>query len=137
MVDAGSFIIMTQEEIDCYHALGLLHKRYPPVEGQVRDQIANRRENGYQSLHTQVKHISGNLLRVAIRTITMDMIAEYGIAARWWGVTEEFIPQVLVHEKSTDREIQVFTPKGEMRPLPPGATPLDFAYSIHTDVGHH
>ena len=137
MVDAGSFIILTQEEIDCYHALGLLHKRYPPVEGQVRDQIANRRENGYQSLHTQVKHISGNLLRVAIRTMTMDMIAEYGIAARWWGITEEFIPQVFVHEKSTDREIQVFTPKGEMRPLPPGATPIDFAYSIHTDVGHH
>lgn len=137
MVDVGSFIILTQEEMECYLALGLLHKRYTPVEGQLRDQIANHRENGYQSLLTQVKHISGNLLRVAIRTSTMDMIAEYGIVARWWGITEEFIPQVLVHEKPAGREIQVFTPKGEMRSLPPGATPVDFAYSIHADIGHH
>ena len=137
MVDVGSFIVLTQEEIDCYHALGLLHKRYLPVDGQVRDQIANRRENGYQSLLTQVKHITGNLLRIAIRTTKMDMIAEYGITARWWGITEEFMPHLLVHKKPADGEIQVFTPKGEMRSLPPGATPLDFAYSIHTDVGHH
>src|SRR5438552_478913 len=137
MVDVGSFIVLTQEEIDCYHALGLLHKRYLPVDGQVRDQIANRRENGYQSLLTQVKHISGNLLRIAIRTTTMDMIAEYGIAAHWWGIAEEFMPHFLVHKKPAEGEIQVFTPKGEMRSLPPGATPLDFAYSIHTDIGHH
>jgi GTP diphosphokinase / guanosine-3',5'-bis(diphosphate) 3'-diphosphatase len=137
MVDVGSFIVLTQEEMDCYHALGLLHKRYLPVDGQVRDQIANRQENGYQSLHTQVKHISGNLLRIAIRTTKMDMVAGYGIAANWWGITEEFMPHLLVHKKPADGEIQVFTPKGEMRSLPPGATPLDFAYSIHTDVGHH
>lgn len=137
MVDVGSFIVLTQEEIDCYHALGLLHKRYPPIEGLVRDLIANRRENEYQSLLTQVKHISGNLLRVAIRTTTMDIIAEYGIAASWRGIAEEFLPRLLVHKKPVDREIQVFTPIGEMRSLPPGATPIDFAYSIHTDVGHH
>jgi GTP diphosphokinase / guanosine-3',5'-bis(diphosphate) 3'-diphosphatase len=137
MVDVGSFIVLTEEEIDCYHALGLLHKRYSPVDGQMRDQIANRRENGSQSLLTQVKHFSGNLLRIAIRTTKMDMIAEYGIAAHWWGITEEFIPHLLVHKKPADKEIQVFTPIGEMRCLPPGATPLDFAYSIHTDVGHH
>ncbi len=137
MVDVGSFIILTQEEMECYLALGLLHNRYIPVEGQLRDQIANRRENGYQSLLTQVKHTSGNLLRVAIRTGTMDMIAEHGIVAHWWGITEEFIPQVLAHEKPAGKEIQIFTPKGEMRPLPPGATPIDFAYSIHADVGHH
>lgn len=136
MVDIGSFIILTQQEIECYLALGLLHNRYSPVEGQLRDQIANRRENGYQSLITQVKHTSGNLLRVAIRTHTMDMIAEHGIVARWWGITEEFIPQVLAHEKPVGGEIQVFTPKGEMRLLPPGATPIDFAYSIHADIGH-
>ena len=137
MVDVGSFIVLTQEEMDCYHVLGLLHKRYLPVDGQMRDQIANRRENGYQSLLTQVKHISGNLLRIAICTTTMDMIAEYGIAAHWWGIAEEFMPHFLVHKKPAEGEIQVFTPKGEMRSLPPGATPLDFAYSIHTDVGHH
>ena len=137
MVDIGSFIVLTQEELNCYHALGLLHQRYPPIDGSVRDLIANRRENGYQSLLTQIKHNSGNLLRIAIRTTAMDMTAEYGIAARWWGITEEFIPHLLVHKKTPDKEIQVFTPKGEMRPLPPGATPLDFAYSIHTDVGHH
>jgi len=136
MVDVGSFIVLTQEEIDCYHALGLLHNCYLPIEGLVRDLIANRRENGHQSLLTQVKHISGNLLGVAIRTTTMDMIAEYGIAARWWGIAEGFIPRLLIHKKPADREIQVFTPKGEMRSLLPGATPIDFAYSIHTDVGH-
>ncbi len=137
MVDVGSFIVLTQKEIDCYHALGLLHKRYPPIEGLVRDLIANRRENEYQSLLTQVKHSSGNLLRVAIRTTTMDMIAEYGITACWWGISEEFVPRLPTYKKPADKEIQVFTPKGEMRPLPPGSTPIDFAYSIHTDVGHH
>ncbi len=137
IVDAGSFVVLAQEEIDCYHALGLLHRLYRPVDGQVRDQIAIRRENGSQSLLTQVKHRSGNLLRIVIRTVTMDMIAEYGIAAHWWGISEEFVPHILIHKKPVDKEIQVFTPKGEMRSLPPGATPLDFAYNIHTDVGHH
>ena len=136
MVDLGSFVILTQEEMECYLALGLLHNRYTPVEGQLRDQIANRRENGFQSLLTQVKHTSGNLLRVAIRTTKMDMIAEHGIVARWWGITEEYIPQISAHEKPAGGEIQVFTPRGEMKSLPPGATPIDFAYSIHADIGH-
>ena len=103
----------------------------------MRYEIANRRENGYQSLLTQVKHISGIFLRIAIRTTKMDMIAEYGIAAHWRGITEEFMPHLSVHKKPADKQIWVFTPKGEMKFLPAGATPLDFAYSIHTDVGNH
>lgn len=137
IMDAGSFLVLTQKKIECYEAIGLIHELYPPIDGQMRDQIAIRRENGSQGLLTQVKHRSGNLLRIVMRTTEMDMIAGYGIAARWWGISEEFVPRLLVQKKLVDKEIQVYTPKGEMRPLPPGATPLDFAYHVHTDVGHH
>ena len=137
VIDAGTFILMTRDEIDCYRALGLLHKRYPPLKGQLRDLIADRQENGYQSIHTQVKHSSGNLLRIAIRTRDMDVIAEYGFTARWRGVTTEFTPMLPGEKKSLEGKIQVLTPMGEVKYLPQGATPIDFAYSIHTDVGHH
>lgn len=137
MVDAGSFIILTDEEIDCYRVLGTLHKLYSPVERQFRDFIGHHKENGYRSLHTQVKHSSGNLLQVIIRTHTMDLVAERGITARWWNVPEELLPQLPKEVKSVDEEMQVFTPNGKIKYLPQGATVLDFAYNIHTDVGHH
>src|SRR5260370_37682735 len=85
MVDAGSFIILTDEEIDCYRVLGTLHKHYPPVERLFRDFIGHPKENGYRSLHTQVKHPSGNLLHVAIRTPMVELVAEHGITACWRG----------------------------------------------------
>ncbi len=137
IVDAGSFMILTDEEIDCYRALGSLHKFYSPMERQFQDFIGNHKENGYRSLHTQVKHSSGDLLYVIIRTHTMDLIAEYGIAARWRNVPEELLPQFPENIKLVDEEIQVFTPNGEIKYFPQGATVLDFAYHIHTDVGHH
>lgn len=136
LVDVGSFIILTEEESECYRILGMIHKLYPPVEGQFRDFIANPKENGYQSLHTQVKHPSGSL-QVTIRTHLMDIIAEYGVTARWWNVPEERLPQLPKENKPIDGEMQVFTPKGEIKYLPHGATVLDFAYHIHSDVGHH
>ena len=137
MGDAGSFVVLTLKKIECYEAICFIHELYSPIDGQWRDQIANPRDNGSQGLMTQVKHRSGKLLRIVMRTTAMDMIAGYGIAARWWGISEEFVPRLLVQRKPVDKEIQVYTPKGDMRSLPPGATPLDFAYHIHTDIGHH
>ncbi len=136
LVDVGSFIILTEEESECYRILGMIHKLYPPVEGQFRDFIANPKENGYQSLHTQVKHPLGSL-QVTIRTHLMDLIAEYGVTARWRNVPEERLPQLPKENKPIDGEMQIFTPKGEIKYLPHGATVLDFAYHIHSDVGHH
>ena len=136
IVDTGSFIILTDEEIDCYRILGILHKLYSPMERQFRDFIGHPKENGYRSLHTQVKHSSGHLLHVIIRTHTMDLVAERGITARWWNVPEELLPQLPEDSKPVGGEIQVFTPQGEIKYLPQGATVLDFAYHIHTDVGH-
>lgn len=136
MVDAGAFIIVTDEEMECYRALGMLHKLYVPVEGQIQDLISNRQENGFQSLQTQVKHSTDNLLRLAIRTHAMDLVADYGITARWWNIPEDLLPKLLEETKPAEGAIQVFTPKGEVKYLPQGATPIDFAYSIHTDVGN-
>jgi len=137
MVDAGSFIIVTQEEIDCYTLLGSLHKNLPPVEKRFRDFIGSPKENRYRSLHTQVKHVSGNPLHVIIRTQTMDLVAEYGITALWRNVPEAFVPPVPKEVHSIAEKMQVFTSSGKIMYLPPGASVLDFAYAIHTDVGHH
>src|SRR5579885_3030758 len=138
MGEAGLFVIIVGEErLDCYSALGLLHTFCLPIEGHVRDLIANRQKNGYQSLHTLVKHPSGKFLQVAIRTRAMDMVAEYGITACWRGIAEDFLPRLPEHRTSMEGTIQVFTPKGEARTLPAGATPIDFAYHIHSGVGNH
>lgn len=138
LIDAGSFIVLTEEEGACYALLGMIHKLYAPVEGQFHDFIASPKENGYQSLHTQVRHPSRNYLQVKIRTYLMDRVAEYGITARWWNVPEERLPQLSNEKKPIDDgEIQIFTPKGEIKYLPQNATVLDFAYAIHSDVGHH
>ena len=136
IADAGSFIILTDEESDCYRNLGTLHKYYAPIERQFRDFIGHPKENGYRSLHTQVKHSSGHLLHVIIRTHTMDLVAEHGITARWWNVSEDLLPQLPDEIMPVDEGVQVFTPHGEIKDLPHGATVLDFAYHIHTDVGH-
>lgn len=137
IVDAGSFIIVTQEEIDCYTLLGSLHKNLPPVEKRFRDFIGSPKENHYRSLHTQVKHTSGNPLHVIIRTQTMDLAAEYGITALWRNVPEAFIPPMPKEAPTTDQKMQVFTPNRKVMYLPQGASVLDFAYAIHTEIGHH
>jgi guanosine-3',5'-bis(diphosphate) 3'-pyrophosphohydrolase len=136
IVDAGSFVILTDDEIDCYRILGALHKLYPPVERQFRDFIGRPKENGYRALHTQVRHTSGHFLHMMIRTHTMDLVAEHGMTAHWWNVPEEFLPLLPEDIKPVEEEIQVFTPNGEIKYFPQGATVLDFAYDIHTDVGH-
>jgi guanosine-3',5'-bis(diphosphate) 3'-pyrophosphohydrolase len=147
---------------DCYHALGIIHSLWHPLPGEFDDFIANPKPNGYQALHTTVMCLGTVPLEVQIRTRDMHHIAEYGLAAHWrykggektdihfeekiawlrqlvdWhrelAGTEEFLESV-----KTDifiDQVFVYTPKGEIKDLPKGATPLDFAYRVHTELGH-
>ncbi len=146
----------------CYHALGLVHQLWQPIPGRIKDYIATPKPNGYQSLHTTVIVEEGIPLEVQIRTAEMHRLAEYGIAAHWLykeGLTD---PREIERRVSWMRAIQewqaefsssrdfveavtreilggrvfVFTPKGKVINLPKGATVVDFAYHIHTEVGH-
>jgi RelA/SpoT family (p)ppGpp synthetase len=153
------------ERIDqCYRALGVLHNLYKPRPGRFKDFIAIPKSNGYQSLHTVVMSPKAVPVEIQIRTEDMDRFAEQGIAAHWlyksdesgtrraqarvhgWlqgllelqqraGDSEEFLENVKI-DLFPD-EVYVFTPRGEILKLPQGATALDFAYAVHTDVGNH
>ncbi len=149
--------ILTGEVQDCYAALGLVHSMWPPVQGRFKDYIAMPKFNLYQSLHTTVIGPDGKPLEVQIRSRDMHERAEFGIAAHWRykeGVVQEDLPWMadlrLLQEEHSDPteflahlkldlyqdEVFVLTPKGDVRTLPRGATPVDFAYTIHTEVGH-
>ena len=153
--------IVTDSVKDCYAALGIIHQTWSPVPGRIKDFIAMPRPNGYQSLHTSVISAHGMPFEVQIRTIEMHRMAEEGIAAHWkykegrvgdqrderyfqWmrellefqeGVRD---PQEFIQNLKLDLypdEVYTFTPKGQVKAFPRGATPIDFAYAIHTDVG--
>jgi guanosine-3',5'-bis(diphosphate) 3'-pyrophosphohydrolase len=154
--------IITEDVKDCYATLGIIHQTWSPVPGRIKDFIAMPRPNGYQSLHTSVISEHGMPFEVQIRTIEMHRRAEEGIAAHWkykegrvgdqrddryflWmrqlleyqqevRDPEEFIQNLKI--ELYPEEVYTFTPKGLVKALPRGATPIDFAYSIHTDVGH-
>ncbi len=154
--------VITQSVKDSYAALGIIHQTWSPVPGRIKDFIAMPRPNGYQSLHTSVVSERGFPFEVQIRTDEMHRRAEEGIAAHWkykegrvgdqrderyfqWmrqllEVQQEVRdPQEFLRNLKIDLypdEVYMFTPKGEVRSLPRGATPVDFAYSIHTDVGN-
>src|SRR6186997_3083058 len=154
--------IITNSIKDCYAALGIIHQTWSPVPGRIKDFIAMPRPNGYQSLHTSVVSEHGFPFEVQIRTEEMHRHAEEGIAAHWkykegrvgdhtderyfqWmrqllEVQQEVRdPQEFMRNLKIDlypEEVYIFTPKGEVRSLPRGATPVDFAYMIHTDVGN-
>jgi GTP pyrophosphokinase len=154
--------ILTKSVKDCYAALGIIHNTWSPVPGRIKDFIAMPRPNGYQSLHTSVISERGAPFEVQIRTEEMHAQAEEGIAAHWkykegrvgdqrderyfqwmrqlleWQ-QEVRDPQEFINNLKIDlypEEVYIFTPKGEVKSLPKGATPLDFAYAIHTDIGH-
>ena len=146
--------VLVADKADCYAALGLVHSMWPPIHGRFKDYIAMPKFNLYQSLHTTVVGQDGKPLEVQIRTHDMHHKAEFGIAAHWryketGGAEIPFVSD-LIHEESTDPqeflsnlkldlyqdEVFALTPKGDVRTLPRGSTPVDFAYSIHTDVGH-
>jgi guanosine-3',5'-bis(diphosphate) 3'-pyrophosphohydrolase len=154
--------IITQSVRDCYAALGIIHQTWSPVPGRIKDFIAMPRPNGYQSLHTSVISERGFPFEVQIRSAEMHRQAEEGIAAHWKykegrigaGRDEQYFlwlrqllewqqevrdPQEFLQNLKIDlypEEVYIFTPKGEVKSLPRGATPVDFAYAIHTDVGH-
>lgn len=147
---------------ECYHALGVIHSLWRPIPGQFDDYIGNPKDSMYQSLHTTVVGPGGRPLEIQIRTYEMHRVAEYGVAAHWrykeggkqQGKDEEriaWLRQLLdwqrdlagadefVESVKTDifhDQVFVYTPKGEVMDMPAGATPLDFAYRIHTDLGH-
>jgi len=154
--------IVTPSVKDCYAALGIIHQAWSPVPGRIKDFIAMPRPNGYQSLHTSVISDRGVPFEVQIRTEDMHRRAEEGIAAHWKykegrvgaGRDEQYFQwmrQLLeTHQEVRDsqeflnhlkidlyrEEVYAFTPRGQVKVLPDGATPIDFAYAVHTDVGH-
>ena len=146
---------------DCYAALGLVHSLWKPMPGRFKDFVAMPKLNRYRSLHTSVIGPDGRPLEIQVRTREMHEEAEYGVAAHWlykrgrgakaddewlaWvkslmdSQQEEQDPSEYMKTLRTDLfadEVYVFTPKGEVKVLPSGATPIDFAYAVHTDVGH-
>lgn len=164
IMDVFAFRIVVDSADACYRALGLVHSMYKPVPGQFKDYIAIPKSNGYQSLHTVLFGMHGIPIEVQIRTAEMEEMANSGIAAHWlykssddrnsgshararqWiqgllemqqqaGNSLEFIEHVKV-DLFPD-EVYVFTPRGEIMELPAGATAVDFAYAVHTDVGNH
>ena len=147
---------------DCYHALGVIHHQWTPLQERIKDYIASPKSNGYQSLHTTVFGPGGQLYEIQIRTGEMHRTAEYGIAAHWLfkeGKTpDEFdrhlawfrqllelqqdahSPEEFLEFLKVDLyqdEIFVFTPRGDVKRLPKDATPIDFAFTVHTEVGLH
>ena len=161
VVDVYGFRIVVDDVSTCYQTLGLVHQLYKPMPGRFKDYIAIPRINGYQSLHTTLFGPEGLPLEVQIRTRDMDRVAESGVASHWiykaddksdatpqrrareWlsnlaelqqsGTSEEFLESVKV-DLFPDK-IYVFTPKGDIKPLPKGATTVDFAYAVHTGIG--
>ncbi|MSQ12551.1 MAG: bifunctional (p)ppGpp synthetase/guanosine-3',5'-bis(diphosphate) 3'-pyrophosphohydrolase [Dehalococcoidia bacterium] len=160
--DLYALRVIVDTQADCYHALGAIHTLWRPMPGQFDDYIANPKQNLYQSLHTTVMCEGATPLEAQVRTAEMHQFAEYGVAAHWrykgvkggsakfeermtwlrqlleWqrdvSGAEEFMESV-----KTDLfpdQVFVYTPKGEIKELPVGATPLDFAYLVHTDLGH-
>ncbi len=166
LYDYLAFRIVTENTADCYAALGVVHQSWRPVPGRFKDYIAMPKPNFYQSLHTTVVGDSGQPFEVQIRTREMDAIAEEGIAAHWrykegrplvdasearerdmawlrqlmeWQQEVED-PRAFLATLKLDLypdEVYAFSPKGDVFSFPHGATPLDFAYKIHTELGHH
>ncbi len=161
--DIYGFRVITDTEDDCYRVLGAIHQRWKSVPGRFKDYISQPKSNGYRSIHTTVSGRDGKRVEVQIRTRQMHEVAEAGVAAHWayrdgvraqnpfavdpakWleGLTERFEnaddhDEFLEHVKLEMYSDQVFcfTPKGDVVKLPRGATPIDFAYSIHTRIGH-
>ncbi|HXM77728.1 MAG TPA: bifunctional (p)ppGpp synthetase/guanosine-3',5'-bis(diphosphate) 3'-pyrophosphohydrolase [Thermoanaerobaculia bacterium] len=162
LYDVIALRVVTPEARDCYAVLGLVHHRWRPMPGRIKDYIAMPKPNFYQSLHTTVMSDSGQPFEIQIRTREMDLIAERGIAAHWkykegrFGPTADDArfqwlrqlvdwqsdvsdPRQFLSSLKVDLypdEVYTFTPKGEVFAFPRGATAVDFAYRVHTDVGH-
>ncbi|MBA4395499.1 MAG: GTP pyrophosphokinase, partial [Desulfobacca sp.] len=163
LYDLIAFRVIVKDVAECYEALGHIHSLWKPIPGKFRDHISLPKANRYQSLHTKVIGPVGERIEIQIRTEEMHRIAEEGIASHWQykegqhhGETDAkkflWVRQLLESQKVNQDpreflesvridlfpdEVYVFTPRGAVKMLPKGATPIDFAYAIHTDVGHH
>ncbi len=162
LYDYLAYRVVTGSIRDCYAALGVVHQAWRPVPGRFKDYIAMPKPNLYQSIHTTVLSGSGQPFEVQIRTREMDVVAEEGIAAHWrYKAGGEaaagdqnivWLRQLIDWQQEIDdprafmsalkidlypHEVYCFTPKGDVLTLPRGATPLDFAYKVHTELGHH
>ncbi|MGD2079364.1 MAG: RelA/SpoT family protein, partial [Chloroflexota bacterium] len=157
-------VVLVEDKISCYEALGYLHELWPPVPGKFDDYIALPRENHYRALHTTVIYSGGQQLKLRIRSNTMNVASELGVLAGWvyagtpmWteGISDRVNAMLAnvsenIREEARDvstgvkvvvddvfrQQIMVYTPRGDVIELPQGATPVDFAYAIHTEVGN-
>ena len=164
IMDVYAFRIIVPQKMDCYRALGIVHESFSPMAGRFKDYIAMPKPNGYQSLHTTCLGPQGVPIEVQIRDQQMDKIAQNGIASHWLykdpgqvdasevqHQAEHWLASLMEIQRKTNNplefienvkidlypdEIFVFTPKGNIMPLPQGATVVDFAYAVHTDVGN-
>ena len=163
MHDIMAFRVLVKDIRDCYAVLGLVHSQWKPVHGRFKDYISMPKANGYQSLHTTVIGPEGERIEIQIRTEEMHRQAEHGVAAHWlykekgrvnskdleqfsWlreifeRQGDEADSREFMHSLKLDLfkdEVYVYTPAGDVKELPEGATPLDFAFHIHSKVGHH
>ncbi len=163
MHDIMAFRVLVEDLKDCYAMLGFVHSEWRPVHGRIKDYISTPKNNGYQSLHTTVIGPEGERIEIQIRTEEMHRQAEYGVASHWlykdntninqkdtaqctWlqevfqRQRNESDSQEFMHSLRLDffaKSIFVYTPQGDVIELPDGATPIDFAFHIHTKVGHH
>jgi guanosine-3',5'-bis(diphosphate) 3'-pyrophosphohydrolase len=166
ILDLMAIRIVTDDSVNCYEVLGYIHATYRPIPGRLKDYIAMPKMNMYQSLHTTIVGGEGHIFEVQIRTESMDAIAERGVAAHWrykegtskdkeqkeieerlswfkdFGLLSTDIDEdaqeymEAVQKDIFEANVYVMTPKGRVIDLPNGSTPIDFAYRIHTDVGH-
>ena len=159
--DLNALRIFVNTKEECYQVLGIIHGKYTPKPKRFKDYIAMPKNNGYQSLHTTIFGNNGYLFEIQIRTYEMDQIAENGIASHWsykegtngskkntMDQKLEFFKSIIELQEETDEQfidsvkqefentIYVFTPNGNVIELPAGATPIDFAYKVHTDIGN-
>lgn len=165
MYDLIGYRIIVKKKSDCYRVLGMIHGEFPPVPGRFKDYIALPKSNGYQSLHTVVIGPFGDRIEIQIRNERMHQVAESGVAAHWTykehgleskkyaGATGyDWLRRMLDNHKNEDDvgkfvenvkidlfpdEIYLFTPVGDVITLPVGATPVDFAYAVHSEIGDH
>ncbi|MCA9674743.1 MAG: bifunctional (p)ppGpp synthetase/guanosine-3',5'-bis(diphosphate) 3'-pyrophosphohydrolase [Kofleriaceae bacterium] len=161
--DAIGFRVVTDTEMHCYHALGVAHQTWTPIPGRFKDYIALPKPNMYQSLHTAVIGPHGERIEIQIRTEAMHLVAEQGIAAHWKykegkpvASDDEkkfaWLRQLMEHQKELrdptefletvkidlfGDEVYVFTPQGDVKALPKGSCPIDFAYAVHSTIGDH
>jgi GTP diphosphokinase / guanosine-3',5'-bis(diphosphate) 3'-diphosphatase len=160
--DLSAIRIIVDSVKDCYGAVGIIHSLWTPLPGRFKDYIAMPKTNGYQSLHTTVIGPGGDPIEIQIRTLEMHRSSEYGIAAHWrykeGGASDDFdeklawLRSLLEWQEDMrdsrefmenlkldlfNNQVFVFTPKGDVMGFPSGSTPIDFAYHVHTSIGHH